>query len=137
MENFKDESFILQYLSPKVIRDLKLFTLFDDSGQEDMEITAIHDDKGYQSIRESLAADYNLSEQTPNIQILKVDVRGDRSLTLLHQMRNHQPLDKYDCRLVLDYLQQLWHFDVRLESVDNDELENTYVSTRPLEESSP
>jgi stage V sporulation protein R len=27
MSSFKDESFILQYLSPKVIRDLKLFSI--------------------------------------------------------------------------------------------------------------
>ena len=30
MRNFKDESFIAQYLSPKLIRDLKLFAMLDD-----------------------------------------------------------------------------------------------------------
>lgn len=30
MRNFKDESFITQYLSPKLIRDLKLFSIMDD-----------------------------------------------------------------------------------------------------------
>ena len=29
MENFKDESFISQFLSPKLIRDFKLFTIID------------------------------------------------------------------------------------------------------------
>ena len=34
MRNFKDESFIGQYLSPKVIRDLRLFAILDDEHQE-------------------------------------------------------------------------------------------------------
>ncbi|MBE0437409.1 MAG: SpoVR family protein, partial [Methylomicrobium sp.] len=33
MQNFKDESFISQFLSPKVIRDLKLFSILDDSNE--------------------------------------------------------------------------------------------------------
>ncbi|MBT8078677.1 MAG: SpoVR family protein, partial [Gammaproteobacteria bacterium] len=47
MENYKDESFILQFLSPKVIRDLKLFSIVDDDQDPKIEITAIHDEGGY------------------------------------------------------------------------------------------
>lgn len=126
MENFKDESFILQYLSPQVIRELKLFSIFNDDQQPELEITAIHDARGYQQIRELLASEYNLSDRTPNIQVSKVDIRGDRSLKLTHEMSNDQPLDEYDCQLVLNYLKQLWHFDVYLESVQNGEVVRTY-----------
>ncbi|MCV6606250.1 MAG: SpoVR family protein, partial [Porticoccaceae bacterium] len=45
MENFKDDSFILQFLSPKVIRDLKLFTIIDDDQQDHLEVGAIHDEQ--------------------------------------------------------------------------------------------
>ena len=34
MRNFKDESFVAQYLSPKLIRDMKLFAVVDDDREE-------------------------------------------------------------------------------------------------------
>ena len=46
MRNFKDESFIGQYLSPKVIRDLRLFAILDDEHQEHLRVSAIHDTAG-------------------------------------------------------------------------------------------
>lgn len=81
MKNFKDESFIQQFLSPKVMRDLKLFAIQNDDEEDVYRITAIHDDPGYRSLREKLARQYNLSYREPNIQVWNVDVRGDRSLT--------------------------------------------------------
>jgi spore cortex formation protein SpoVR/YcgB (stage V sporulation) len=53
MSSFKDESFILQYLSPKVIRDLKLFSILDDDQKDDLLVPAIHDEGGYRIIWES------------------------------------------------------------------------------------
>jgi len=44
MRNFKDESFIRQFLSPQLIRDLRLFSVLDDDEQDELEISAIHDD---------------------------------------------------------------------------------------------
>lgn len=76
MKNFKDESFIQQFLSPKVMRDLKLFAIQNDDEEDVYRITAIHDDPGYRSLREKLARQYNLSYREPNIQVWNVDVRG-------------------------------------------------------------
>jgi stage V sporulation protein R len=50
MRNFKDESFIAQYLSPKVMRDFKLFAVLDDDTQDELEVTAIHDEAGYRRL---------------------------------------------------------------------------------------
>jgi spore cortex formation protein SpoVR/YcgB (stage V sporulation) len=50
MRNFKDESFILQYLSPHLMRELKLFAILDDDENEDIEVMAIHDDAGYRKV---------------------------------------------------------------------------------------
>lgn len=116
MRNYKDESFILQYLSPHMIRELKLFTITDNSALSTLQISAIHDDEGYQKVRESLAANYNIGNREPNIQIYNVNIRGDRSLTLRHYMHNEQPLGD-DTDEVLKHLHQLWGFDVHLESV--------------------
>ncbi len=130
MRNFKDESFILQFLSPKVMRDLKLFAIKDDDRQETIGVTAIHDDPGYQAVREALAAQYNLGNREPDIQVYSVDVRGDRSLTLRHNRSNRKPLNK-DSDEVLRHIHQLWGFDVRLESMQNDEVVETYCCPDP------
>jgi spore cortex formation protein SpoVR/YcgB (stage V sporulation) len=115
MRNFKDESFIAQYLSPKVIRDMKLFSVLDDDTHRDLEITAIHDDPGYQRVREVLSNQYNLGNREPNIQVYNVNRRGDRSLTLRHYQHNRQPLsDSAD--EVLRHLARLWGFTVRMET---------------------
>ena len=84
MRNFKDESFIAQYLSPKLMRDFHLFSVLDDDREETLEITAIHEEAGYRKLRAALADQYNLGSREPNIQIYNVDLRGDRSLTLRH-----------------------------------------------------
>ena len=82
MQNFKDESFISQFLSPKLIRDFKLFTIIDKQKAPHLEVGAIHNEEGYQKVRSALSAQYNLSNHAPNIQVYNVDVKGDRSLTL-------------------------------------------------------
>ncbi len=117
MRNFKDESFILQFLSPKVMRDMKLFALVDDDKESEMEISAIHNEMGYQEVRELLAGQYNLGNREPNIQVHSIDVRGDRSMTLHHTMHDRRPLERNSANEVLKHLHRLWGFDVHLHSV--------------------
>lgn len=119
MRNFKDESFISQYLSPKLIRDFRLFAIRDDDRDDKLEISCIHDEEGYREIRNRLADQYNLGSREPNIQVWSVNVRGDRSLTLRHTMHNRRPLEEQSAQDVLKHVCRLWGFDVRLESVDS------------------
>ena len=126
MRNFKDESFILQFLSPQVIRDLKLFSVLDDEENDYLEISAIHDENGYQRIREALAANYNIGNLEPNIQVYNVDIRGDRSLTLRHDVHHGRPLDRDSAEEVLRHIHQMWGFDVILESVHLGEVRDRY-----------
>ncbi|MGR5067144.1 MULTISPECIES: SpoVR family protein [Vibrio] len=116
MHNFKDESFISQYLSPKLMRDFKLFAINDDDRKNYIEVAAIHDEMGYKRIRETLAAQYNLANLEPNIQVFNVDVRGDRSLTLQYVPHNRIPLAK-SYEEVLKHVYRLWGFDVILEEI--------------------
>ncbi|HOB61061.1 MAG TPA: SpoVR family protein [Candidatus Competibacteraceae bacterium] len=118
MRNFKDESFIAQYLSPKVMRDFKLFAVLDDDAQDELEITAIHDDTGYRRLRLALADQYNLGSREPNIQVWNVAYRKDRSLTLRHTRYHRRPLHSDSTQEVLKHLHRLWGFAVRLEAVD-------------------
>lgn len=119
MRNFKDESFIAQFLSPKLIRDLKLFCILDDDRNNTMEITAIHNDTGYKHIRQAMVAHYNLSNREPDIQIYNVNHRRDRSLTLRYTPQNRRPLNA-DTDEVLRHVTRLWGFTTRLETVMED-----------------
>ncbi|MEE2024561.1 MULTISPECIES: SpoVR family protein [Alkalimonas] len=120
MQNFKDESFISQYLSPKVIRDFHLFAIVDDSKDPSLEVAAIHNQEGYQSIRQMLSAQYNLSQLEPNIQVFNVDVRGDRSLTLRYIPQRGIPLEPKSTEEVMKHLHRLWGFQVSLEQQHED-----------------
>ncbi|MEH6534484.1 MAG: SpoVR family protein [Photobacterium frigidiphilum] len=114
MRNFKDESFISQYLSPKLMRDFKFFAVNDDDRHNYVEVDAIHNEEGYRAIREKLSSQYNLSNNEPNIQVWNVALRGDRSLTLRYVPHNRVPLaDSYN--EVIKHLHRIWGFDVTLE----------------------
>ena len=117
MRNFKDESFIGQYLSPKLMRDFRFFSIQDDETESELEVSAIHDDAGYRKVREALSRQYDLGHREPNIQVWSVNLRGDRALTLRHVQHNNRPLDD-GAQEVLKHVARLWGFGVHLESVN-------------------
>ncbi len=125
MRDFKDESFIQQFLSPKVMRDFHLFGILDDDQEEEIEVRAIHDDGGYRRVRELLAGQYNLGDREPNIQVVRVNLKGDRSMTLRHTQHRRRPLAETTDE-VLKHLHRLWGFPVALESVWQDEVVSTH-----------
>ncbi|WP_374675210.1 SpoVR family protein [Ideonella sp.] len=117
MRNYKDESFIGQFLSPKLMRDFRLFQITDDEHEPEIEVSAIHDESGYRRVREALSRQYDLGAREPNIQVWNVNLRGDRSLTLRHTQHNDRPLDE-SAHEVLKHVARLWGFGVQLESVN-------------------
>jgi spore cortex formation protein SpoVR/YcgB (stage V sporulation) len=114
VENFKDDSFILQYLSPKVIRDMKLFAVDDNFDDEFYEVTSIHNEKGYRKVRESLSEFYNRGRYVPDIQVYSVDVYGDRTLSLEYVSSSGKELEVKEVDKVLPYLKYLWGFPVKV-----------------------
>ncbi|HKX42284.1 MAG TPA: SpoVR family protein [Burkholderiaceae bacterium] len=118
MRNFKDESFVGQYLSPKVMRDMRLFAILDDENAENLSVSAIHDVSGFRRVREALSRQYDLSSREPDIQVWNVNLRGDRSLTLRHTQNNNRPLHD-SAQEVLKHVARLWGFGVQLDSVDS------------------
>ena len=88
-------------------------------------VAAIHDDGGYRLIREQLAAQYNLGNREPNVQIWNVDRRGDRSLTLRHFQHDRKPLGNSTDE-VLKHLHRLWGFDIRLASVRGEDVTHSF-----------
>ena len=131
MRNYKDESFIGQYLSPKMMREFRLFTIVDDEKESELEVAAIHDDSGYRRVREALSRQYDLGSREPNIQVWNVNLRGDRSLTLRHFQHNDRPLAD-SAQEVLKHVARLWGFGVQLESVNaQSEVTGTWAVTAP------
>lgn len=118
MRNFKDESFVAQYLSPKLIRELKLFHIVDDDRLPELLVGAIHNEQGYQMIRESLSKQYNLSSLDLDIQVFSIDIEGDRSLTLHYTQQNRAPLGA-SVHEVLKHVYNLWKFPVILKTIDS------------------
>lgn len=128
--NFKDESFIQQFLSPKVIRDFKLFTLHDDYRDDMYEVASIHDYSGYRHIRNKLSYQYNIGNMIPNIQVFNVNRWGDRSMTLNHYMVNDQHLDTESTAETLQHINFLWGYDIVLDSIGRDNsIQAEYIST--------
>ena len=131
VENFKDESFILQYLSPKVIRDMRLFEVTDEEESRHYEITAIHNKQGYKDVRKSLSETYNRATYIPDIQVYDVDVQGDRTLTLNYTSIDGKRLNPDDIDVVVDNVSLLWGFPVSLIE-DEDQRQTLSISDRRL-----
>jgi len=120
MRNFKDESFIVQYLSPRLIRELRLFAIADYDTEDDLGVEHIHDEAGYRQVRKLLARQHSLEYRVPDVQIQRYARDGDRSLTLHYRQLRRRPLSAAAGE-VLKHVRRLWGFPVRLESVDRDE----------------
>ncbi len=116
--NFRDESFILQFMSPKLMRDFRFFALHDDAKASEVKITAIHDDAGYREVRRRLARSYDVAALDPDLQVTDADLSGSRRLVVRHTVRNGITLDKSECERTMQYLAQLWGYRVRLIEVD-------------------
>jgi stage V sporulation protein R len=117
---YRDESFILQYMSPKLMRDLRLFAVSDDAKESALEVVAIHDEQGYRELRRRLARHYDVAAQDPDLQVTDADLAGSRRLVLTHHVRNGILLDKTEAERTLQYLAQLWGYRVKLVEADTD-----------------
>ncbi|MBV8869212.1 MAG: SpoVR family protein, partial [Acetobacteraceae bacterium] len=113
--NYRDESFILQFLSPRLIRHLRMFDVVDDANEPNLRVEAIHDERGYRRVRRALARQYDVAWQTPDIQVVDVNLAGDRRLILHHRALNRILLEEHDTRMVLQHLADLWGYDVLLK----------------------
>mgnify|MGYP002633466423 CR=1 FL=1 len=127
IQNYKDESFIQQYLSPKVMRDFRFFAIIDDEIDPKLEISGIHNRQGYKTIRSALSESKNLGHLLPDIQVTDVDRWGDRSLTLKHFMVNGRRLDAKSAIQTLEKISYLWGYNVKLESMDGDKITAVYA----------
>ncbi|SHG53653.1 SpoVR family protein [Bradyrhizobium erythrophlei] len=118
--NYRDESFISQFLSPRLMRHFRMFHLHDDPEERaGIKVDAIHDNRGYRRIRRELAKQYDIGFIDANIEVVDVDLAGDRRLMLRHAVVKGAQLDEADTQRVLQHLADLWGYDVVLREVDS------------------
>jgi stage V sporulation protein R len=119
VENYRDESFIRQFLSPKLMRDLRMFHI----GNEDDDfyvVKSIHNEEGYKRIRSTLAAQYEVGYTDPNIQVINANLGSSRELEITCQTQADQLLDEdtaYEC---MKHIKRLWGFDVVFYTLDSE-----------------
>ncbi|WP_407305692.1 SpoVR family protein [Acinetobacter sp.] len=118
----RDDSFVAQYMSPKVIRDLKLFTIGFKHGDGDEDddtilarVTEIHDEVGYKNIRNSMARSLERINYVPQIVVKEADLEGDRTLRLEYVPYMGRAIDLADADLVTDYIDSLWGYAVEID----------------------
>lgn len=125
---YRDESFIEQFLSPHLIRKLHLFAI--NSDDESAIVTEISDDIGYAQIRRDLAASYNHINYIPEIVVRAAAMKDDRKLTLEYKTFNNRTLHHDYMHKTLDYVEYLWGYGVELVEYDDEEREFITLAQR-------
>ena len=113
IRNYRDESFIAQFLSPALIRKWRLFEVTNNQKDDFVTVSAIQNRENYNTIRRSLSQQYSIGSMLPDIQIVNANLKTDRTLEMVYNSRNGAELD-VDKGRVLDYMRYLWGYDVRI-----------------------
>ncbi|WP_186418717.1 SpoVR family protein [Bosea sp. CS1GBMeth4] len=116
--NHRDESFIRQHLSPALIRKWRLFLLSDAASDSFYSVASIHNERGYEQIRAAMAQKYDIGASHADIQIVDVDLLGQRHLRLQHKVNDGIALETASCDATLRHVQALWGYEVSLQGVD-------------------
>ncbi|WID96672.1 SpoVR family protein [Bosea vestrisii] len=116
--NHRDESFIRQFLSPALIRKWRMFVLTDAANEAFYGVASIHNERGYEHIRAALAQRYDIGASHSDIQVVDVDLLGQRHLRLLHKVNDGILLDSDSCDATLRHIHKLWGYEVSLQGVD-------------------
>ena len=127
--NYRDESFIRQFMSPRLIRSMRLFALGDNAEDRHFIVEAIHDERGYRKIRETVAKSYDIGIAEPVIQVTDADLRGDRTLLLEHNVRDRVPLAENARDQVVKHIRRRWGYGVCLKGVDQETGDTIYETT--------
>ena len=110
--NYRDESFVRQFLSPRIVKKLKLFHLYDERTEPFYLVDDIQDDKGFESIRETLANGYEQDSYLPILEAVNV-APNDQRLTVRYYHNRGRRID--NAPTMIKHLRQLWSTSVAIE----------------------
>ena len=118
MQNYRDESFILQFLTPKLVRDFRLMNVKTSEGLDHWTVSDTASSEGFKAVRSQLSAAYRLESSMPEISVVRYARDTDRKLVLHHSSYQGKMLMAAQADQTLKHLRTLWGFDVSLISVD-------------------
>lgn len=116
--NYRDESFIRQFLSPHLMRKWKMFSIATSESQDYYGVSHVNDITGMKAIRNALADQYELVNMIPEIQIYDTELQGDRTLFVEHRRYNDMELDTKSRDKVLKHMRRLWGYGIVFDEVD-------------------
>jgi stage V sporulation protein R len=109
----RDVSFLRRWLTPRLMADLDLFRY--EPQKDDLVITDVADDAGWQRVKETLLASVGMGG-VPVIRVHDADFSHDRSLLLVHD-HDGRDLQLENAEHTLAYAHRLWGRDVYLRTV--------------------
>ena len=93
--------------------------MLNDAAQElHFEVASIHNERGYEKVRSALAHNYDIGATRPDIQVVDVDLLGDRLLRLQQTVKSGIVLERESRDATLRHIRNLWGYDVSLVGVD-------------------
>jgi len=98
---------------------MKFFDLHDDS-KSDLVVKAIHNERGYHTVRTNLANQFDVVQNEPEIEVVDVDLDGDRRLMLQHRVYHGILAREKETVMTLRHLADLWGYEVTLTEVAAD-----------------
>lgn len=116
VSDYRDESFIEQFLTPKLMREMKMFSV--DYKKTKGIVTEISDDIGYSNMRRQFALQHNPINYTPDIVVHAARMKGDRTLTLEYRPYRGRTLHKAMAEKTLQHVKLLWGYPVEIVTID-------------------
>jgi spore cortex formation protein SpoVR/YcgB (stage V sporulation) len=117
VSEYRDESFIDQFLSPTLMRKHKMFSV--DYSRNMGIVTEISDDVGYRNLRQTLSHSYNSINRIPDIVVKSARMKGDRTLILKYRPFRGRKLHKVMAEKTLKHVRLLWGYDVEIVDESN------------------
>lgn len=113
VRNYRDESFVAQFLSPTLIRKKRLFEITNNQRDDYVTVTSIQDHRGYDALRQTLSKQYSISKYQPNIQVLSASMSSSRELKLTFSPYNGAELNQNKTKII-EYIKYLWGYPVSI-----------------------
>jgi stage V sporulation protein R len=111
---YRDESFIQQFLSPHLIRKWRFWALEVDLEESKGIVTEVSDEQGYKNIRDRLALYYNRINYVPDISVYSATMKQDRELTLEYKPFLERELYEPYMIKTMKYVRELWGYPVQM-----------------------
>lgn len=116
MENYKDESFVEQYMSPKIVRDYKFIVLERDLNEGVGTVVSIHSPQYYDKVIHEVSMSYDFFRKLPQV-ICGIDMEKRERLSISTHVSDitKQSVSEETLSLIEDACGQLWNGPVEVE----------------------